>query len=120
MSVVRIVTVDLRTHVTHEYAYVLDNPAVTGTAVSEIAALSATRFVLGALVSATAPDGSFYNHDKVEGLAILRGGRKIIISNDSDFGVAGSQGSTPPYTLVAKTAPDGSVDTGEFLVIDRG
>lgn len=87
---------------------------------SEVAALSATRFVLGALVSATAPDGSFYNHDKVDGLAILRGGRKIIISNDSDSGVAGSQGSTPPYTLVAKTAPDGSVDTGEFLVIDRG
>lgn len=200
VAVVRIVTIDLRSKATHEYAYVLDDPSHTGTAVSEIAALSSTRFVvderdgnfgpgaykklwqidlsqatdigprttlgsydanrggllvggktveaiagkttfaaataalqsagitpvsrslyldLGALVSATSPDGSFYAHDKIEGLAILDRGRKIIISNDSDFGLAASTGKTAPFGLVAKTQPNGDPDDGEFLIIDR-
>lgn len=198
-AVVRVVTVDLASRATHEYAYVLDDPAATGTAVSEIAAVSATRFVvderdgnfgpgaekklweidlqdatdvgpattagpyeptvgvqvdgrsleavagggdsptatsaltaagitpvtkklyldLGALVFAVSPDGTFFAHDKIEGLAVLDGGRKIIISNDSDFGLAGSTGDQPPFGLAAKLQPDGQVDDGEFLVIRR-
>lgn len=46
VTTLRIVTVDLRTRATHEYLYLLDDPATTGTAVSEITALSATRFLV--------------------------------------------------------------------------
>ncbi|GAB2596007.1 esterase-like activity of phytase family protein [Microlunatus antarcticus] len=199
VAVTRIVTVDLKTKKTHEYAYVLDNPKELGTAVSEIGALSATRFVvderdgefgpgavkklyevdlapatdvgprttagaydattgvrlggksleavagtgdvaatttaltaagvtpvskklyldLGALTAATAPGGTFFDHDKIEGVAVLDGGRKIIVSNDSDFGISDSTGDAAPFGLVAKKRPDGTVDTGEFLVIER-
>jgi Esterase-like activity of phytase len=200
IALTRIVTVNLHSGTTHTYAYVLDDPAETGTGISEIAALSATKFVvderdgkfgpnaykklwkidlsratdigpgasigaydaatgglriagktveavagsgtqqeasvaleaagitpvtkalyldLSALVSAVDPDGTFFAHDKVEGLAILRGGRRLIISNDSDFGIAGSTGDAPPFGLVTKTLPDGRQDFGEFLVIDR-
>ena len=53
------------------------------------------------------------------GVAVLDGGRKIIVSNDSDFGISDSTGDAAPFGLVAKTRPDGSVDDGRFLVIDR-
>jgi hypothetical protein len=43
---VRIVTVDLRTKAIHEYLYLLTNPAVTASAVSEITALSSTKFLV--------------------------------------------------------------------------
>ncbi|WP_033293658.1 esterase-like activity of phytase family protein [Amycolatopsis jejuensis] len=46
VTTLRIVTVDLKTHATHEYVYLLDNPDKTSTAVSEITALSATRFLV--------------------------------------------------------------------------
>ncbi|WP_248819216.1 esterase-like activity of phytase family protein [Frankia sp. AgB32] len=39
-------TVDLRTRATHEYLYLLDNPGTSGNAVSEISALSATKFLV--------------------------------------------------------------------------
>lgn len=42
----RIVTVDLRTLKTKQYLYLLDDPANTGDAGSEITALSATKFVV--------------------------------------------------------------------------
>ena len=196
----RIVTVDIKSGKTHEYAYALDNPAVTGSAVSEIAALSSTQFVvderdglfnpgadkklwkidishatdigptstvgtydpaagvqiggksleavagtgtqadataalatagvtavtksvyldLGALVTGVAADGSFFAHDKVEGVALLDGGKKIVISNDSDFGIDASTGAAAPFGLHTKTLPDGRQDFGEFLVINRG
>lgn len=43
---VRIVTVDLKTKAIHEYLYLLTNPATTGGAVSEITALSDTKFLI--------------------------------------------------------------------------
>jgi hypothetical protein len=43
---VRIVTVDLRTKAMHEYLYLLTNPAATVSAVSEITALSDTKFLV--------------------------------------------------------------------------
>jgi len=46
VSPVRIVTVDLRTKDIHEYVYLLTNPATTAGAVSEITALSATKFLV--------------------------------------------------------------------------
>jgi len=42
----RIVTVDLRTYRTKQYLYLLDNPATTGDANSEITALSSTKFLV--------------------------------------------------------------------------
>ena len=43
---VRIVTIDLRTFVEHEYLYLLDDPSTTSSAVSEITALSDHTFVV--------------------------------------------------------------------------
>ncbi|WP_432840967.1 esterase-like activity of phytase family protein [Dactylosporangium sp. CA-092794] len=43
---VRIVTVDLRTKAIHEYLYLLTNPGTTAGAVSEITALSDTKFLV--------------------------------------------------------------------------
>jgi hypothetical protein len=42
----RIVTINLKTKVVHEYAYLLDDPATNGTANSEITALSNTTFLV--------------------------------------------------------------------------
>ncbi|WP_345710164.1 esterase-like activity of phytase family protein [Actinocatenispora rupis] len=46
VALVRIVTYDLRSGATHEYPYLLHDPGDNGTAVSEITALSATRFLV--------------------------------------------------------------------------
>jgi len=46
LTPLRIVTYDLKTHAVHEYLYLLDNPKTTGTAVSEISALSSTEFLV--------------------------------------------------------------------------
>ncbi len=46
LTPLRIVTYDLKTHAEHEYLYLLDNPKTTGTAVSEISALSPTQFLV--------------------------------------------------------------------------
>jgi hypothetical protein len=206
----RIVTYDLRTHAVHEYAYVLDNPATTGTAVSEITAISSTKFIvderdgkmepgaykkfyeidlakatdigpsahvanahydatyglqvdgvgaleflftdasqstqgqailtanhitpvtkksfldLGGLVTRLDPTGGFFGHDKVEGIDLFDNGRKLLVANDSDFGIDGladasgaaSTAVTPPFTLHAKVLPDGQQDDGAYLVVD--
>ncbi|MDO4918121.1 esterase-like activity of phytase family protein [Kocuria sp.] len=64
------------------------------------------------------PTGGFFAHDKIEGVAVARGGRELWISNDSDYGLSGSTGAQAPYGLVAKTLPDGTQDDGEFLRVD--
>ncbi|MEU6771763.1 esterase-like activity of phytase family protein [Streptomyces sp. NPDC046759] len=201
----RIVTYDLRTHATHEYVYLLDDPKTNSGAVSEITALSSTRFLvderdgntepgaykklfaidlsgatdvgpastvagaaydaakggllvgpgrqtleayvgagttvaataalqsagitpvaksldldLGGLVSSLDPTGGFFGHDKIEGVATTDGGRTIVVSNDSDFGVDGVSDATPtpPYSLHAKILPNGAQDDGEYLAVD--
>jgi len=203
LTPLRIVTYDLRSHAEHEYLYLLDNPKTTSTAVSEIAALSDTTFlvderdgnfpgpgaykklfkidisgatdvgpastvpgatydgtkgglliggktienlVLGqdtatsqatlaaakitvaskalfldvdALLLSLDPQARFYSHDKIEGVVALNGGRQVVISNDSDFGIDGVSNSAPPYTLHEKVSPTtGQQDNGEYLVID--
>jgi hypothetical protein len=202
ITVTRIVTYRLSDGAVHEYLYLLDNPATTGTAISEIAALSNTTFLMderdgnfppnaykrvfsidisgatdvgpsstvagatysagggglliggqtleslvknqntntsmttllgksivpvskslyadvGGLLTTVDPQGRFFSHDKLEGLAVLNGGATLVISNDSDFGIDGVTNSTPPFQLHAKTSPaTGQQDDGEFLVID--
>jgi hypothetical protein len=203
LTPLRIVTCNLRTHAEHEYLYLLDNPKTTSTAVSEIAALSDTTFlvderdghfpgqgaykklwkidisgatdvgpastvpgatydgskgglliggktienlVLGqdtatsqatlaaakitvatkalfldvdALLLSLDPQARFYSHDKIEGVVARNGGRQVVISNDSDFGIDGVSNSSPPYTLHEKVSPTtGQQDNGEYLVID--
>ena len=201
VSALRIVTVDLRTHASHEYLYLLHNAAGPTTAVSEIAALDSHHFLvderdgnvepgadkklyeidldhatdvgpasrvpgssydgvhgglivdggtlehlvgkdntadaqatllsagirpvssslfldIGGLVTAIDPSGGFFGHDKVEGVAVLDGGRRVVLSNDSDFGIAGVANAAPPYTLQPKVLPNGSIDDGELLEVD--
>ncbi|HJQ48127.1 MAG TPA: esterase-like activity of phytase family protein [Amycolatopsis sp.] len=197
----RIVTYDLRTHATHEYLYLLNDPKTNSGAVSEITALDATTFLvderdgnvepgaykrlfkisvpgatdvgpranvpgatydatkggllvggksiealvgaadtatakaalakagitpvaktdgidLGGLLTGLDPTGGFFGHDKVEGVATTDGGRTVVVSNDSDFGIDGITDAAPPYQLHAKTLPNGKQDDGEYLVID--
>ena len=197
----RIVTVNLSTKAVSEYLYPLANPQKTKVAVSEITALSNTRFIvderdgklepgadkklyvadiagatdvgprsrvpgsryvadagglqidgrpiettvgvatdtaaietlrsagittttktldldLGALVTRIDPSGKFFGHDKVEGVSVADGGSTLVISNDSDFGLAGLANDTPPFALKPKTLPDGKQDSGEILVVD--
>ena len=203
VPIVRIVTYGLGTGEVHEYLYPLDEPAVTGTAVSEIAALGNGTFLvderdgkfppgadkklwkidlagatdvgpastvagarydgdagglliggktleslvsgestseaastlaaaginpaskslyldIGGLLDDLDPRGGFFDHDKLEGLAVLDGGRKVLISNDSDFGIDGVTNREPPFSLHTKIDPTtGKQDDGEFLIVDR-
>ena len=80
------------------------------------------------LLTALNPTDAFFDHDKVEGVVALEGGKRIIISNDSDFGISGVKGTTknekgeevlPPWQLVPKIQPStGKQDDGEYLEID--
>ncbi|MEU6561804.1 esterase-like activity of phytase family protein [Nocardia nova] len=73
---------------------------------------------LAGLLAGLNPRGEFFGHDKIEGVATTDGGATLYISDDSDFGLAGSTGKEPPFGLKAKTLPDGQQDTGEILRID--
>jgi hypothetical protein len=199
----RIVTYDLRTHKVHEYLYLLHDPATTGTANSEITALSSTKFLvderdgnwpgtgafkrlyeidlkgatdvgpsakvkgatydgsgggllvggktieeltngedttaaqstlqgagidpvssklyidLNAMLLSLDPQARFFSHDKIEGVAVVDHGREVVISNDSDFGIAGVTNDAPPWQLEAKISPaTGQQDDGEYLEIN--
>jgi len=202
VAITRIVTYNLRTHAEHEYLYTLDNPGTTGTANSELTALSDTTFLmderdgnfppgaykklykidishatdvgpaahvagaayhgpdggllvggttleglvgkqdsatadatlasagisvvskslyldLGGLLDTLNPKGAYFGHDKIEGVAALNHGHTLVISNDSDFGLGGVAGDTPPYTLIPKILPGtGTQDDGQYLVVN--
>jgi hypothetical protein len=94
--------------------------ATTTLAANHITPVSETPFIdLDALLLSLDPQARFFSHDKIEGVAALNGGREIVISNDSDFGISAALGTTPPYTLQAKISPaTGKQDDGEYLAID--
>ncbi|MFI6871004.1 esterase-like activity of phytase family protein [Nocardia sp. NPDC050406] len=73
---------------------------------------------LAALVTGLNGEGKFFGHDKIEGIATTDGGRTVYIANDSDFGLDGIANDQPPFTLKAKTQPNGLQDTGEILAVD--
>jgi hypothetical protein len=69
------------------------------------------------------PTNAFYDHDKVEGVAALEGGKRIVISNDNDFGISGAKASATesglPWQLIPKIQPaTGKQDDGEYLEIN--
>ncbi len=75
------------------------------------------------LLTTIDPTGTFFDHDKIEGVAQLFGGRIIVLSNDSDFGIsdstsANADGVSPPFQLVQKVTPAGVPDDGQYLAID--
>jgi hypothetical protein len=77
---------------------------------------------LDGLLTSIDPKGTFFAHDKIEGVVALDGGRTLVISNDSDFGLEGAistaaDGVSPPYALHAKITPAGVQDDGQFLVV---
>ena len=98
----------------------------TATATTTLAAAGITpvsktlKLDLVAMVNSLSPTSRIFAHDKVEGLAILDGGNRLVIANDSDFGVAGITNTTPPFQLESKNvaARGGQQDFGEFLIID--
>lgn len=70
------------------------------------------------LVSSIDPRGGYFGHDKVEGVAVVDGGRRLVISNDSDFGIGGVTNESAPYQLAPKLLPDGRQDVGELLDVE--
>jgi hypothetical protein len=93
----------------------LDNPAAGALAVQ---ANGASYLDMGALVTQADPSGSFFGHDKIEGVAATDGGKTIYLANDSDFGLDHTNEAAGPYTLHQKTLPSGAVDDGEVLAVD--
>jgi hypothetical protein len=81
---------------------------------------SHTFLDIGGLVTAVAADGTFFGHDKVEGVAVLDGGKRVVLSNDSDFGIDALADDAPPYELHEKVLPNGQQDSGELLEVDLG
>ena len=96
-----------------------DANAIAALKAKDITMASKTLKVdLGGLLTQLNGKGEFFGHDKVEGLATPDGGRTLMISNDSDFGLAGLASKTPPFTLRPKMLANRRQDTGEFLVVD--
>lgn len=73
---------------------------------------------LAALLTELNPEGKFFGHDKVEGVVTPDGGRTLIISNDSDYGLVGIDNDTAPFPLTPKTLANGAQDSGAFLEVD--
>jgi phytase-like protein/Big-like domain-containing protein len=76
-----------------------------------------------ALLTQLNPADTFFDHDKVEGVVALEGGKRLIISNDNDFGISGAElapaGSPNKYKLIAKLLPGlGIQDEGEYLEVN--
>jgi hypothetical protein len=82
------------------------------------AASKTLKLDLGALLVELNGKGEFFGHDKIEGVATPDGGTTLVIANDSDFGLAGIESDTPPFTLKPETLANGRQDSGEFLVVD--
>lgn len=103
-------------------AYVGQDDTATAEAALKAAGVTpvtkSTYLDLGGLVTGLDTTGGFFGHDKIEGVATTDGGRTVVVSNDSDFGIDGVSDDTAPYTLHAKILPDGRQDDGEYLAVD--
>ena len=96
--------------------------ALTTLGITPVAKPATPYLDLDALLTSIDPSGAFFAHDKIEGVVARDGGRTLVISNDSDFGIDGAtsgaaDGISPPYALHAKFTPAGVQDDGQFLVV---
>lgn len=82
------------------------------------AATKTLQVDVSALLRTLSPKGDFFGHDKIEGVATRDGGKTLLLSNDSDFGLAGLASDTPPFRLKPKLLPNGTQDSGEILAVD--
>lgn len=98
----------------------VDTPTATSTLASHgITPVSKSLYLdLSGTLNALSPSGTFFSHDKIEGVAIS--GNTVVVSNDSDFGIDGVNESAPPFTLHVKVSPATPAvqEDGEILVID--
>ncbi len=133
----RIVTYTIATGAIHEYLYLLDNPSLNGTAVSEITALSNTQFLVderdgnydpGAYKKLWQIDisgatdigpsstvaGATYNADPTKGaLGLLIGGKSIeAVVGTQNTSTSSATLSTDGITTVSKTL---KLDVGSLL-----
>lgn len=83
-----------------------------------VMATKTLKLDLGGLLTELNGNGEFFGSDKIEGLATWDGGKTLVISNDSDFGLAGLASKTPPFTLEPKILADGQQDFGQYLVVE--
>src|SRR5262249_57493261 len=60
---------------------------------------------------------ALYGHDKVEGMTLLDGGRRLVLSNDDDFGITNgaTTGTIAPKTI--PTYPGNPPDFTQLLLI---
>ncbi|MHA7648454.1 esterase-like activity of phytase family protein [Mycobacterium sp. ML4] len=87
-------------------------------AVGITAAAKTLQLDVAALLHTLSPQGEFFGHDRIEGIATRDGGKTLILANDSDFGLAGLASDTPPFRLKPKMQANGSQDSGEILTVD--
>jgi hypothetical protein len=69
-------------------------------------------------LAATGPIGSVFAHDKIEGMVLVDKGRRLVLSNDNDFGVDST--APPSLNIAPKRVPSqpGTTDRTELLFID--
>ncbi|WP_433891157.1 esterase-like activity of phytase family protein [Streptomyces sp. CA-111067] len=75
---------------------------------------------VGTLVSQLDPSGTFFAHDKVEGVATTDAGKTVYLSNDDDFGIDTiAVDPDGKWTVHQKVLPPtGATDSGEILKVD--
>ncbi|BDZ52160.1 hypothetical protein GCM10025867_44010 [Frondihabitans sucicola] len=128
----RIVTYDLRTRATHEYLYLLTDPAKNSGAVSEITALSSTRFVVDERDGAFEPDAfkNLYEIDLAKATDVGPSSRVAGTTYDAAKGglLVGSEhqsieafaGDSDTATATAALAGVGITPTTKKLDVDLG
>ena len=76
---------------------------------------------IDALLTQLNPADAFFDHDKVEGVSALEGGKRLMISNDNDFGISGAEaapaGSPNKWQVDRRRScpRTGKQDDGEYL-----
>src|SRR5262249_11488156 len=70
------------------------------------------------LLNALGNLAALYGHDKVEGMTLLDGGRRLVLSNDDDFGITNGASLGTVATKTLPTYPGNPADFTQLLFID--
>ena len=73
---------------------------------------------LSGLLRSLSPSGDFFGHDRIEGLLTPDGGKTLIVSCDSDFGVTKLNAKDGVLSLTPKLLPNGTQDSVQYLAVD--